>query len=435
MVLEMISKRGLETSTSSAEILQKLEAFSDRILRIAPGAEEILTVAETSPDEPTVHLACGLFWLFGQTREAQDQASAALQQIQPGSLSPREMQWLNALRLWHQKDFACAAETLEALTHEWPADLLAAKAAEFLYYVLGQQHSGPRFRVHMERLRALHGQDPDFLAMDAFAHELCGDGIRARRSAERALEITPRNPWAHHALEHVLLWEGNPEAAIVVMERWIADWEASARPIHSHNAWHLALAQLDRLEVEKAFAVFDAHVWMTTPDMVVEQLDSIAFLWRAEMAGIHVPESRWQALVPHIAPISTALFMPFATAHYAYALARAGEKDALQAMLAATTARADDDDAEARRVWRPTGLAIINASAALGSGEYETSANRFEMAMPRLTEIGGSDAQGDLFRFAHIDSLRKSGRDSEATALLKARMDAKTPSPLEESLV
>ncbi len=137
--------------------------------------------------------------------------------------------------------------------------------------------------------------------MDVFAHELCGDGIRARRIAERALEITPRNPWAHHALEHVLLWEGNPEAAIVVMERWIADWEASARSIHSHNYWHLALAQLDWLEVEKAFAVFDA--------------------------------------------------------------------------------------------------------------------------------------QDDIFRCAHIDSLRKSGRDSEANALLKARMAAKTPSPLKESLV
>jgi hypothetical protein len=55
--------------------------------------------------------------------------------------------------------------------------------------------------------------------------------------------------------------------------------------------------------------------------------------------------------------------------------------------------------------------------------------------MPRLTEIGGSDAQDDLFRFAHIDSLRKSGRDSEATALLRARLDAKIPSPLEESLL
>jgi len=382
-----------------------------------------------------MHLACGLFWLFGQTREAQDQSSAALQQIPSDALNLREVQWLHALRLWHQKDFARAAETLEALTHEWPADLLAAKAAEFLYYVLGQQHSGPRFRSHMERLRPLHRHDPDFLAMDAFAHELCGDGVRARRSAERALEIAPRNPWAHHALEHVLLWEGNPEAAIVVMERWIDDWKASARPIHSHNAWHLALAQLDRLEIEKAFAVFDAHVWMTTPDMVVEQLDSIAFLWRAEMAGVDIPESRWRELVPHIAPVSTALFMPFATAHYAYALARAGEKDALQAMLAATAARANDNDAEARRVWRPTGLTIINASAALGAQEYEVAANRFEIGMPRLTEIGGSDAQDDLFRFAHIDSLRKSGRDSEATALLRARMDAKISSPLEESLL
>lgn len=431
----MISRRGLETSTSSETVLRNLDDFSDRLLRIAPNAEEILSATEETPDEPSLQLATALFWLFGQTHEAQKQAATALQQVPINGINLRESRWLDALLLWHQKDFDRAAAALENLTQEWPSDLVAAKAAEFLYYVLGQQHNGSRFRAHMRRLHPLHGNDPDFLAMDAFAHELCGDGMQARRSAERALEITERNPWAQHALEHVLLWEGNPEAAIIVMERWVADWEASARPIHSHNAWHLALAHLDRMDAKKAFAVFDAHVWMKTPAMVVEQLDSIAFLWRAEMAGIDVSIHRWQALVPHIAPASLALFMPFTTAHYAYALARAGEKDAVKALLAATEERAQATDAEAIRVWAPTGQSIINACAALGADDAQAAVNAFDPSLSRLTEIGGSDAQNDLFRFAYIDSLRRVGRKADATTALHTRLKQKTASPLEECLL
>jgi hypothetical protein len=34
---------------------------------------------------------------------------------------------------------------------------------------------GPRFHAHMMGLEPMHADDPDFLAMVAFASELCGD--------------------------------------------------------------------------------------------------------------------------------------------------------------------------------------------------------------------------------------------------------------------
>ena len=85
---------------------------------------------------------------------------------------------------------------MEGITSEWPHDLLTAKFAVFVYYVLGQQHMGPRFRSHMARLEPMHAGDPDFLAMAAFASELCGDYGAAESTAERALAAAQRNPWA-----------------------------------------------------------------------------------------------------------------------------------------------------------------------------------------------------------------------------------------------
>jgi hypothetical protein len=430
----MISRRGLHFSTSAPSVVKEFDDFSDHILRITPGAESILDASTRFPEEPVLAQAKALFWLFGQTSEAQDQATAALKVSAAAELNPRETLWQAALTHWQGRQFDLAARAFEQLTAEFPADLLALKATEFLYYILGQQHSGPRFLAHLERLRPWHGNDPDFLAMDAFARELCGDLVGARQSAEAALEKAPFNPWAHHALEHVLLWEGNQEAAITLMQSWVTDWEASARPIHSHNCWHLALARLDRLEYAAAFETFDTHVWLQTPAVVVEQLDSIALLWRAEMADGPVSEDRWKALLPHISHNAQILFMPFASAHYAYALARAGAKEEITGLLDRVDLRARGSDAEATRVWAPTGRDIVRASAALGMGDASLAAHLFRTAQPRLTEIGGSDAQDDLFRFATLHSLMQSGQKSEARAYLEARLRRKIASPLEEKL-
>lgn len=410
--------------------------FYARLLRLEPGVEAILETAKVFPEEPAVRLACGFLWLFGQTPEAQGQAEVHLAAAEKfaGRLSARERAWLGAMRRWHGREFEAAALAYEAITAEWPEDLPAVKAAEFIYYILGQQASGARFLGHLERVATVHGGDADFLAMKAFAHELCGETQAARDVAERALEVAPFNPWAQHALEHAMLWEGSQDEAIARMEGWLGTWDRAGRIIHCHNAWHVALTRLDRLEVERAWAVYDGHVWGISPGFVVEQLDAIAFLWRAEMAGVEVETGRYKEIVPHIAPLAETLFMPFVTAHYTYALARAGERDAVEAVLAKVDERAGRDDVEARWAWNPVGRSVIHATAALGRGEGREAADLLDPVMDRVTRVGGSDAQDDLFRFAHYDSLRRAGRKADARALLERRLAQKRPSPLEERL-
>lgn len=431
----MYQRKGLESTVADPLAAETFECFSSRLLRISPGAEIILDAARDAPEEPVYQLGRSLFWLFGQTAEAQGQAAAALSQLEQTTLEPHQKRWKAALTLWQQRDFDRAAAAFEELTRQAPEDLLAAKACEFLYYILGQQHCGPRFLEHMERLRGIHENDPDYLAMTAFAEELCGNMSAARKAGERALELESRVPWAQHALEHVLLWEGNSEEAMGLMQGWVTDWEASARPIHSHNAWHFAVALLDRLDEARAWKIFHDHVWMKTPEMVVEQLDAISFLWRMEMCGYEVAQEKWTLLAPYLIEASVELFMPFASSHYAYALARAGENEALERLLNLVQQRSAQADPEAVRVWAPTGQPMVFGSAALGRGEAAAAARAFDIAHPRLSEIGGSDAQDDLFRFAHIDSLHRAGRKADALNALRARLAKKNPSPMEASLL
>ena len=169
---------------------------------------------------------------------------------------------------------------------------------------------GPRFRAHVRRLEGAHAGDPDFLAMAAFASELCDDFVAAEAVAERALGIEPRNPWAQHALTHVLIRQGRVRDGLARLEAF------------------LPLLDLEELDVAAAMRVFWTHIWGITPDFVVEQLDAIALLWRIEMAAGPM-DAEWPAIAEHIAPRAIETFVPFMNAHYVYALARAGRADAV----------------------------------------------------------------------------------------------------------
>jgi hypothetical protein len=414
----MKDARGLEVTASDAAAVAAANDFVARILRLDQGAEAILDAAERWPQVAIVGLYAAAFWLYGQTDTALTKAAACLRASEALTMNAREHELHRALALWHANDNLRAVEAMEAITVQWPEDLLTAKFAEFLYYVLGQQHMGPRFRAHMERLEPAHSNDPDFLAMSAFASELCADYRSAEARAERALIIEPRNPWAQHALSHVLIRQGRVREGLAHMESFLPLLATCGRPIHSHDAWHLALLHLEELDVAATMRVFHGHIWGITPDFVVEQLDAISLLWRIELAGTPM-DAEWPSIADRVAPRALETFMPFMNAHYVYALARAGRAEALAAALTAVRERSRAEDPEAKRVWAPVGNAVVAAAAALGAGERARAATVLDPVMPMMTRIGGSDSQDDLFRQTYLRSLQAAGRRADAASYFK----------------
>lgn len=427
--------RGLAVSGADDEVIRAIDDFTARLLRLDRGVEAILEAADRRPEVPMVQLLAASFFLFGQTGDAVRRAGVFLDAAEKElpSAGDRERALHAALRAWEANDNLRAVEAFEAITGRWPADLLAAKFAEFLYYVLGQQHMGARFRAHMERLAPVNGDDPDFLGMAAFASELCGEFSEAERRAERSLAIEARNPWAQHALAHVLIRRGRVEEGLNRMEAFLPELATCGRPIHSHDAWHLALLHLESLDVDRALEVYRGHIWGITPDLVTEQLDAIALLWRIELAGFPM-DAEWNALADHAEARAMETFMPFMNAHYVYALARAGRREAVEAALAVVAERSRGADAEARRVWAPAGRPIVEAVARFGGGDRAGAAAGLEPVMPAMTTIGGSDAQDDLFRQTFLRSLQAAGRTAEAEAYFSRITGDKMRTPLDRAL-
>lgn len=431
------TRRGLAVSTDDQAAVAALDTFTDRLAGIRLGVEAVLDATASHPDVAALQLGSAMLFLYGQTAETSRSAAphlGAARALEP-AMNERERSTLAALDRWDAGDFLVAAERLEAHVARWPTDLLAVKALEFLYYVLGQQHMGPRFLAVMDSIAAPNGDDADFLAAHAFAAELSGDIERARSLAEASLTADPHTPWAHHALAHVWIADGDPPSAVARLEAFLPIWETSGRVIHAHNAWHLAVAHLDQLAFGAADDIYRDHIWGVAPDTPGEQIDAISCLWRMEMAGSPVDDARWSDVADHVEARVAECVFAFLSAHHAYALGRAGRTDALAALLATVDERAACDDAEAWRVWRPIGRRVVEASAAHGRGDLAAAAAAFDPVIDAMPAIGGSDAQDDLFRQAHLTALIGSGRWDDALRRFDASTSFKTRSPLDESLL
>jgi hypothetical protein len=276
--------------------------------------------------------------------------------------------------------------------------------------------------------------DADVLAAHAFAAELSGEVGRAADLAEQALAIEPDTPWAHHALAHVFITHGNPSDAVDRLESLLPVWEGDGRVIHAHNAWHLAVAHLDRLGFDRADAIATGHIWGVMPDAPGEQIDTISYLWRAAMAGAAIDEARWLDVADHVAARTHECVFPFLSAHHGFALARAGRDDAVAELQATVARRTEQPDDEARRVWQPIGRPVVEACIAHGRGDLGAAAALLDPVITAMPAIGGSDAQDDLFRLAYLTALAGSGRSDDARRWMSTMTAFKEPAPLDDVL-
>jgi hypothetical protein len=145
-------------------------------------------------------------------------------------------------------------------------------------------------------------------------------------------------------------------------------------------------------------------------------------------------DAQWPTIADHVAPRAVETFMPFMNAHYVYALARAGRGDAVKETLAAVRRRSEATDEEARRVWAPVGLPVVEAAAAFGAGNRARAAQLLDPVMAMMPSIGGSDAQDDLFRQAYLRSLQAAGRHADASAYFESMTTGKALTPLDHAL-
>lgn len=395
---------------------QAIDDFIHGFLSYHPKMAGILAAAESDADNALVNAYCAMLWMFLESPEAAANAAPYLDRAKAGNnATEREASCIKIAAAWIANDIPQTLDLCETHATNYPRDLAIIKLAQYHHFNLGDAPA--MLRLSLKALPDCE-EDPYVHGMIAFGYEQCHLLEQAEESARRAMQIEPTDPWAHHALAHVMLTRGRVTEGAAFLEKVAPTWDGLNSFMHSHNWWHLALFYLSMDRHDDVRRAFDRHVWGLEKTYSQDQVGAASLLARMELAGVDV-QDRWQDVADHIAARGPDTTQPFLTMQYLYALGRTDHAMA-DTVLQAVQSKAETEAFD-QHVWRDIALPACEGLLAHTRGAFETTVSRLGQALPRMAETGGSHAQRDLFEQIHLDALMKTGRLAQAQQVLEMR--------------
>ena len=404
--------------------LSAFNNFVEGFIACETRVAHILDIAETDAS-PLVQACCAALHLFAESGQAAANAAPFIARAQAGltdrAVSDRERRFVTAVAAWAAGDLPRAIALHEEQARECPRDLASVKLGQ--YHLFNTGNSPGMLRLALQALPA-SADVPYAHGMAAFAWEQCHLLPQAEAAARHAIAIRHKEPWAHHALAHVLLTQGRLQEGLDFMRAVSPTWTDLNSFMLTHNWWHTALFALEFDRADEVLALYDQQVWGVARDYSQDQIGAVSLLARLELAGVDVGP-RWQDVADHLARRGVDLVLPFLDLQYLYGLARAGRQQA-DTLLAAIEAHALQP--QTGNVWRDVALPAARGLLAHARGDHASAVRQLGSTLPRMLEVGGSHAQRDLFEQIHLDALIRSGQWVGAQNLLQQRANAQPES-------
>ena len=413
---------GNPIDTDDHDARRALDDFIGGFIGYQPRAEAILASADRHPESALSNALAGILLMFVESPEGPALAEAYRRRAAGvTSPQPRAALYLQLLQAWIKDDLDRVLSLADRLQAQYPRDLFAAKLNQYVEFNRGNWPA--LLRVGLKAVAAA----PDIAqshGMLAFAYEQCHLLEDAEASARQALALQADEPWAQHALAHVMLTQGRIEEGTAFLDSVKQHWEGLNSFMYTHNWWHLALFHLARGEDARVLEIYDRHVWGILPQYSQDQIGAVSLLARLELAGVDVGE-RWQALAPWLQKRQADTVQPFLSLQYLYGLARADKPEA-DLLLQALRVHAHTAPTFSRAVWAEVTLPLAEALLAHARGDYPRAARLLAGSLPRLNEIGGSHAQRDLFAQIELDARLQAGdwEVAQQTLELRRRYDS-----------
>lgn len=400
--------------------LGPLNAFVEGFIACEARAADILQ-AQDDP-APLVQAYCAALHMFAEDAQAAANARPFIARAQAGAAcaTPRERRFIAAIAAWVEGDMPRAVALHEEQAREHPRDLASLKLGQ--YHLFNRGDSPGMLRIALAALPAA-ADVPYLHGMLAFGWEQCHFLDEAEREARQAIAMCRKEPWAHHALAHVMLTQGRIREGHAFLQDVSPTWSALNSFMVTHNWWHQALFALELDAHEEVLALYDGRVWGEVKAYSQDQVNAVSLLARLELAGVDVGD-RWQDVADHLAVRLADHVLPFLDLQYLYGLARAGREAQARELLANIAAHAAQVPPDGREAWQRVCVPASRGLLAHALGDWETAVEELGQALPRLVEIGGSHAQRDLFAQVHLDALVRSGRLGAAQHLVQQQVNA-----------
>ncbi len=432
--MSLKDQRGEPVSTANAKALESFE----RALTLLNGffADPLAAIDQALTEDPDFVMGhcfrAGLMMISTEKGAEPDLRAGIEAAERTRSANARERGHIVALRAWLDGDFQRATDLYGKLLIEHPRDLLALQLAHQCDFFLGKSIM---LRDRIARVLPFWDESvPGYsyvLGMHAFGLEEMNDYRRAEETGRRALEIEPRDPWAVHAVAHVMEMEGRVADGIAWLDGRRGDW-ATGNMFAYHNWWHLGLFHLDLGDDARVLEVYDSGIRPSPSAVALEMVDASAMLWRLHLRGLDVGR-RWDELADKWAPMAEDAYYAFNDAHAMMAFVAAGRRTEAARLLSALTRRAGGTGTNAM-MTRDVALPMSRAIHAFGEERYGDAVDLLLPVRPIAHRFGGSHAQRDIVHLTLVEAALRDGQTGLARALAAERTALKPSSPFNWAL-
>jgi tetratricopeptide (TPR) repeat protein len=409
---------GNEVTTANAATLGGIDDFIGGFLGYETRATNVLAAADADPYSVLANAYAGFIWMFLAAEGAKRKAARYLGRARAAAAgaNERETMIVSQLGRWIADDVPAAQAIGDEIVARWPRDLASVKLSQ--YFAFNRGDAARMLRVAEVALPAVP-DNPHIHGMLAFGYEQMHMIAEAEAAARRALALKTKEPWAQHALAHVMLSSGRTREGAEFLGEAAGTWEGLNSFMYTHNWWHRALFHISLGDNDAVFEAYDNHVWGIEPDYSQDQVGAVSLLARMEVAGLDVG-NRWEDVAEHLRSRARDTVQPFLTLQYLYGLARAERAEA-NTLMDAVEDKANVSAAFDRVVWHDVALPAARGMLAHARRDYAEAVRWLTLANPRLQEIGGSHAQRDLFGQLLLDAHMKMGNWSVARGMLEMR--------------
>ena len=318
----------------------------------------------------------------------------------------RERFHINAVRAWRDGDFFGAVQYWEKALTQYPYDLLALQMIHLTDVLLGDV-AGQRdcvARVFVLWDESMPGYE-FVLGFFSFGLEENRDFMRAEELGRLSLAIRIKNPYAVHAVAHVMEMKGRQSGGISFMEYHRKNWSQTS--FANHLWWHLSLFHLDNGNIDRVLAIYDDHLRSGEQNSEkYTELDAAALLWRLKLLDIDVG-SRWADLADKWQASAADTLYAFNDVHAMMAFVADNRRDAAQTLINANARYVKHASDANVAMSRDMGLPFCLALQDFADGKYADCVKRLMPLRYKTHRLGGSYAQRDIIGWTLLEaSLR-----------------------------
>ncbi|CAD5110840.1 DgyrCDS201 [Dimorphilus gyrociliatus] len=241
-----------------------------------------------------------------------------------------------------------------------------------------------------------------------FALNECNKNSEGEKWARKGLDLNNgRDPWATHAVSHVLLDSSRSAEGIHFLRSTEADWRKGDMFL-GHNAWHLGIFYVERGMYEEALELFNDTICIEAckNEAMLFLNDAASLLFRLKMEGLNVKEETIKIceVFKQHAFKHTSMFDD------AHLLLTCGsDKEFCNQILDSVENFIQGNSGKYQQVVaREVGTHILKAIVEYENEEYDKVV---ELLLPVRYEIwmcGGSNAQRDIFHLILLSAASKS---------------------------